>query len=219
MEKDYAPKHKPVEKKAQMKAQTTTSTQKKQALASAKSASLSETKPSTTLSDTTATSEPQGTTTAPPTHTTEQKTSPVPETKKPSTAPKTKKEVVTARGLSLAASKKVCMYIARYVRGKTIDQAIADLEDVRKYKKVVPYKGEIPHRSTPGIMSGRYPIKVAGTIIQVLKGLRGNALVNGMDLHKTRITGGSASWASRPGKRGGARFKRAHVTFTAQEKA
>lgn len=216
MEKDYTPKHKPVEKDATMKKQALASTQKKQQ-------PIQKEQPAQTpvhASQAPITTKPSQThdNASPSSQKSETVASATPETKKPTT-PKVKKETVTARGLSLSASKKVCLYIARYVRGKTIDQAIADLEDVRKYKKVVPYKGEIPHRSNPGVMSGRYPIKVAGMIIQVLKGLRGNAVVNGMDLHKTRITGGSASWASRPGKRGGARFKRTHITFTAQEKA
>ena len=174
MEKDYVPTHKPVEKGAKMKKQAPLVEQKQPATQKEKE------QPSTSP-----VSEKESQKTS--AQETEQKKNTPSETTKP-TAQKVKKETVSARGLSLSASKKVCMYIARYVRGKTIDQAIADLEDVRKYKKVVPYKGEIPHRTNPGIMSGRYPHKVAGMIIQVLKGLRGNALVNGMDLHKTQIT-------------------------------
>ena len=128
-----------------------------------------------------------------------------------------KKEDAIARGLSLHTSKKHCMYICSFIKNKTVDQAILDLEDVIMFKKVVPFKGEIPHRSALGVMSGRYPVKASGQIITILKGLRGNILANGMDVEKTKIYWASASWASRPAKRGGMRFKRTHVIFKAKE--
>ena len=65
--------------------------------------------------------------------------------------------------------------------------------------------------------SGRYPIKSSKLFINILKGLRGNVLMNGLDLDKTHISWASASWASRPQKRGGARFKRTYVVLKARE--
>ena len=91
------------------------------------------------------------------------------------------------------------------------------LEEVTRFKRAIPMIGEIPHRSEPGMMSGRYPIKACKEIIQVLKGLKGNVIVNQMDLEKTRITIASASWASRPHMKGGARFKRTNVNLVAKE--
>lgn len=130
----------------------------------------------------------------------------------------TKKEEAIARGLDLHASKKHCMYICSFIKGKKIDQAIKDLESVIKLKLAVPFKGEIPHRKGKGMMSGRYPQKTAKQFISILKALRGNVLVNSMDLDKARITIASANWASLPAKRGGARFKRSHVLLIAKEK-
>ena len=133
-------------------------------------------------------------------------------------APKiVKKEEAVARGLNLHASKKHCMYIISFIKNKEIDQAISQLEEVIKFKRVIPFKGEIPHRKQQGIMSGRYPIKVSGQIIYILKALKGNAIVNGLDLEKTRISYGSASWASRPAKKGGMRFKRVNLILKAKE--
>lgn len=129
----------------------------------------------------------------------------------------TKKDEAIARGLDLHASKKHCMYICRFIKGKKIDVALKDLEDVTKLKKAVPYQGEIPHRKGR-IMSGRYPVKTAKQVISILKALKGNVIVNGMDLDKTRITLASANWASLPAKKGGARFKRSHVLIKAEEK-
>lgn len=136
---------------------------------------------------------------------------------KPAAPKPSKKEEAIARGKNLHASKKHCMYICSFIKNKPIDQAISELQEVLKFKRIIPMKGEIPHRSAPGIMSGRYPIKTTQQFIPLLKALKGNAIVNGMELDKTRITYGSATWASRPQKRGGMRFKRSFVVLKARE--
>ncbi len=136
---------------------------------------------------------------------------------KPAAPKPSKKEEAIALGTNLHSSKKHCMYICNFIKGKPIDQAIAELQEVLKFKRVIPMKGEIPHRSAPGIMSGRYPIKTSQQFIPLLKALKGNAIVNGLELDKTRIVYGSSTWASRPQKRGGMRFKRAYVVLKAKE--
>lgn len=128
-----------------------------------------------------------------------------------------KKEEAVAHGRDLHLSKKHCMYICDFIKNKSIDQSITELEQVLKFKRAIPFKGEIPHRHDLGMMSGRYPITAAKSFITILKGLKGNAIVNGLDLSKTRIYWASASWASRPAKRGGMRFKRAHVVLKVKE--
>ncbi len=128
---------------------------------------------------------------------------------------KSQKEEAIAQGTSLSLSKKHCMYICSFIKNKSIDSALSDLEQVLLYKKAVPFKGEIPHRK--GMMSGRYPITAAKEFITLLKGLKGNIIVNGLLLERTRIYYASASWASRQMKRGGARFKRTHVLLKAKE--
>ncbi len=128
-----------------------------------------------------------------------------------------KKEEAVVNGSSLHASKKHCMYICAFIMNKTVDKAIADLEDVIKFKRPIPFKGEIPHRKGKGMMSGRYPIKVSKMFISLLKGLKGNLIVNGLDPDSARIFIASPSWASRPMKSGGARFKRTHVILKAKE--
>lgn len=127
-----------------------------------------------------------------------------------------KKEFAVVRGLDLPISKKHGMYLCSFIKNKTMDAALAELDQVLKFKRAVPFKGEIPHRKG-NIMSGRYPINATKEFITLLKGLKGNSVVNGLDLGKTRIYEASTSWASRPGKKGGARFKRAHVVIKAKE--
>lgn len=131
--------------------------------------------------------------------------------------PKEKKEEAIAKGLNLHASKKHCMYISSFIKNKPIDLALAELEKVIAIKRPIPFKGEIPHRSYPGMMSGRYPVNASKQFIYLLKALKGNAIANGLELEKTRISFASANWASRPQKRGGMRFKRTHVVLKARE--
>jgi len=84
-------------------------------------------------------------------------------------------------------------------------------------KKAVPFKGEIPHRKGAGMMSGRYPVKAAGLFINVLKGLRGNILANGMEIEKAKIHFASTSWASRPARSNRRSGKRANLILRAKE--
>ncbi len=127
-----------------------------------------------------------------------------------------KKEDAIAQGMSLHASKKHCMYICNFIKHKPIDLAMKNLEEVIHFKRPIPFKGEIPHRGK-GMMSGRYPVKASKMFIALLKGLKGNVLVNGLDLDKTRIYLASASWASRPLKKGGSEAKRTNVILKAKE--
>jgi ribosomal protein L22 len=129
-----------------------------------------------------------------------------------------KKDEAITKGNGVHASMKQSMYICSFIKGKSIDTAMADLEDVLKFKKVVPFKGEIPHRHGR-IMSGRYPIVVSKIFINLLKTLKGNVIANQMDLDKARITFASATYASRAARKGGGTFKRANIILKAKEVA
>jgi len=131
--------------------------------------------------------------------------------------PSIKKEEAIALGRNLHISKKHGIYICSFIKKKKIDDAINDLDAVKKFKKAVPFKGEIPHRKGKGIMSGRYPVKGAGLFISVLKGLKGNVIVNGLDLDKTRIYYASANWGSRPMRSKRREGKRTNVILKAKE--
>jgi len=126
-----------------------------------------------------------------------------------------KKDEAIANAVSIHASKKQCMYICDFIKGKKIDDAMKELEQVIKLKRAIPFKGEIPHRR--GMHSGRYPVNVSKLFIPLLKGLKGNCIVNQMDLDKVKITYACANWASRPQRRGGVKAKRAHVLLKARE--
>jgi ribosomal protein L22 len=128
-----------------------------------------------------------------------------------------KKEKAIAKGMNLHASTKQCTYICNFIKNKPIDKAISDLEQVIKFKKPVPFKGEIPHRKGKGIMSGRYPAKASALLIKILKGLKGNVIVNGLEPEKTKIIIASANQASRPLRREGRQAKRTNIILEAME--
>jgi len=125
-----------------------------------------------------------------------------------------KKDEAVAKSM-LGASLKQCMAISNYIKGKKIDLAISELEEVINFKRAIPMTGEIPHRR--GIGPGRYPIKACGMIINMLKALKGNVIANQMDLDKARIVIASGSWASRPQRSGGVKAKRCNMILIAKE--
>lgn len=136
---------------------------------------------------------------------------------KKKSVPVIKKEDAVARGSAVPISKKQAMYICKFIKNKEIDQAISDLTKVIMLKQAVPFKGEIPHRKGKGMMSGRYPVKASRYFINLLKALKGNAIVNGLELEKTRIAEASASWAARPMRTRSRSAKRTNVILKAKE--
>ena len=149
-----------------------------------------------------------------------------PEEKKAETKPAEKSETKTKKvpkteavvnspnaHLSMKTSAAVC----RFIVGKTIDQAVADLREVAAGRKAVPMKGEIPHRHGK-IMSGRFPKNASEHFIMLLKTLAGNCNVNGLE--EPVIAEAIANIASRPyGKFGAVRRKRAHIKIIAKNKS
>ncbi len=129
--------------------------------------------------------------------------------------PKKTEAVVNAPNLPI--STKYSAAICRFIKNKKIKNAIADLEQVLVLKKVVPMKGEIPHRKGKGIMSGRFPKKAAQNFIKLLKNLSANANHNGLE--DPIIVEAIANIGSRPyGKFGRVRRKRTHVKIKVKEK-
>ncbi len=128
-----------------------------------------------------------------------------------------KKDEAVVNGVSLPISTKTSSAICKFIKGKTIDKAIADLEQVLKFKRVIPMTGEIPHKKGKGIMSGRYPIKAIGYFVRMLKNLKANAVVNGIE--DGIIVEAIPNRASLPyGRSGSIRRKRTHVKIKVIEK-
>lgn len=128
---------------------------------------------------------------------------------------KVKKTEASVNGVDLPISTKDSVAICRFIKGKKIDRAIFDLEQVLLYKKAIPMKGEIPHRKGKGMMSGRYPKNATICFIKLLKSL----LANANELEDPIITEAIANLASRPfGRFGRIRKKRSHIKIIMKEK-
>ncbi len=128
--------------------------------------------------------------------------------------PKKTEAVVNANSLHM--STKTAGAICRFIKGKEIQTAIDDLEEVIAKRKAVPMKGEIPHRKG-NIMSGRYPKNASEIFIKLLKGLNSNAIY--LSVENPIISEAIPNNASRPfGKFGAVRKKRTHVKLKAMTK-
>jgi len=125
-----------------------------------------------------------------------------------------KKENAIAKGLNLRISAKKAAAMCKFIKGKEIGNAIEYVEKVISKKIPVPIKGEYPHKK--GIAGGAYPVKVGKELIKILKSLKANSLVNGLE--DAVIIIAKADIASRPYRRGNRRFKRANIFLEAKEK-
>jgi ribosomal protein L22 len=127
-----------------------------------------------------------------------------------------KKDEAVVNGKSLPISTKYSMAICKFIKKKSIEKAIKDLEEVLTFKKAVPMKGEIPHRKGE-MMSGRYPINAAKQFIKLLKNLLANSNTNGLE--EPIIAQAIPNKASCPyGRSGSVKRKRTHVKIIAKEK-
>ncbi len=128
-----------------------------------------------------------------------------------------KKDQAVVNSRSISISTKKAADICRFIKGKTIDSAMADLEMINKKKKVLPMKGEIPHQKGKRMMSGGFPKNASREFIVLLKSLIGNSNANGID--DPVITEAIANLASRPfGRFGRWKRKRTHIKLVARNK-
>jgi ribosomal protein L22 len=142
-------------------------------------------------------------------------------------APKVKtvvkgKEMAVVNGFSLAVSTKNSVAICKMIMKKSPERAIEMLELVLDHKMAVPMiMDEIPHRKR-GLMpagfggGGRFPKNASVEFINLLKQLKANCEVNGIE--NPIITLAVSNLASRPFKKEGKRAKRTHVHMEAKDR-
>ncbi len=144
------------------------------------------------------------------------KVTPTPEVKKPVK----KKEIIakekaTVNGLSLHISPKNSFAVCKMIKNKTPEIAIGMLKKVILKKDAVPMQNrEVGHRK--GMAGGRYPVNVAKEVIELLKQLIANAVVN--QIENPVIVIAKANKASRPFKKGGRKAKRTHIYIEVKDK-
>ena len=117
---------------------------------------------------------------------------------------KIKKEKAVLNSKNVPVSTKYSSDICKFIKTKSIETAIKDLEQVLSHKKAIPMRGGYGHKkSAKGFASGsgKYPEKATGYFIKLLKSLSANAAANGLE--KPIITEAFANRGSKPRARFG----------------
>ncbi len=103
---------------------------------------------------------------------------------------------VKASGRGLRASPKVAREVCVAVKGLKLDEAKEFLEQVIQKKKAVPFRRHnktLPHRKgLQKTAAGRYPVKAATKVLEVLEGAESNALNKGLDVNRLRVVHAAA---------------------------
>ncbi len=147
------------------------------------------------------------------------------EQKKDSKVKVVRKSEAIVRGISLHVSTKTSVEICRFIKGKSIREAVDYLEETIRGKKAIPMRGEIPHRhgfrddkQKRRMMSGRYPQNASENFIRLLRSVGSNAVANGID--EPIIAEAYANKASQPyGRFGRTRKKRTHIIIKVVDKS
>ena len=93
--------------------------------------------------------------------------------------------VARARGIELPISPKKTYEVLNAIRGLPVEKARTLLEEVVALKRAVPfrrYNQETAHKR--GIGPGRYPKKVAKSVLEVLRNAEQNAEYDGLDAER-----------------------------------
>jgi large subunit ribosomal protein L22 len=97
--------------------------------------------------------------------------------------------IASARELDI--SHKAAREICNTIKGMFLDRAKEYLEEVMVMKKAVPYKRHKKHVAHRKELSkwpaGRYPIKAARKILEVLENAENNAEFKGLDVERMKI--------------------------------
>jgi len=101
-----------------------------------------------------------------------------------------------ASGRELRVSHKHAREVCKTIKGMKLNQAKDYLKQVILKKKPVPfrrYNKKVGHRrGLENACAGRYPVKAATEILNVLEGAEANAEYKGLDLERLKITHASA---------------------------
>ena len=102
-----------------------------------------------------------------------------------------KAKTAKALGRGLKVSPKHAVEICNKIRGMKVENAKNYLEDVIEMKKAVPFKRhnkKVGHRrGLGGWPTGRYPVKAATQILDVLQNAEANAEYKGLDTENLKI--------------------------------
>ncbi|MDY6774307.1 MAG: 50S ribosomal protein L22 [Candidatus Nanohaloarchaea archaeon] len=134
-----------------------------------------------------------------------------------------KDDEAVARGENLPISRKHAREVGDFIRDESIGKAKEKLERVTEEEQPVPYTrhdSEQAHRK--GDMdSGRYPVKTAEEMLELLESVESNARYEGMNTDNLKVTGVMVNQGNRmvtPKRHRGRKTKAAHVTIKVGER-
>lgn len=128
-----------------------------------------------------------------------------------------KKEKSCVNGFSLKISPKDSKAICKMIKNKSPDHAIQLLEGVIQEK--IPVKMptlEVPHQRGKGIAGARFPKNASIAIKDIVKQLKANSIVAGIE--NPIITLAISNKASSSRKSGGRQTKKTHIYLEAKDK-
>ncbi len=136
---------------------------------------------------------------------------------------------VKASGREVRVSHKAAREVCNTIKGMVLSEAKEFLQQVIQKKKPVPFrrfKKKVGHRhGLEKAFAGRYPVKAAQKILEVLEGAEANADFKGLDPENLRIIHASAypgmkikRYVSRAFGRSSPRFKTlCHIEIALEE--
>ncbi len=129
-----------------------------------------------------------------------------------------------ARGDNLPISHKHSREVGEFIKGDSVEKARRKLENVADKELAVPYtrfNAEQAHRKG-NMDAGRYPVKTATEILQLLNSAASNAVHEGLSEDNLYVTGFMANQGNRyhtPKRHRGRRPKAANITLKVGEQA
>jgi large subunit ribosomal protein L22 len=129
-------------------------------------------------------------------------------------------KTVKASGRELRVSPKAAREVCRAIKGMKLDEAKSFLGKVIEKKVPVSfarYKKEVPHRrGLERWYAGKYPVKAASEVLNVLENAEANAESKGLDPERLRVTHIAAQRARQTKKMIPRAFGRASPYFEQQ---
>lgn len=105
------------------------------------------------------------------------------------------KKTAKAGGRNIPISLKKSVELGRFVKGKKLERAKKELGEVIKLKRPVPFKRfkmHVAHKKGK-IAAGRYPVKTAEKLLELIESAENNAENQGLEMKKLIIKNVAAS--------------------------
>lgn len=103
-----------------------------------------------------------------------------------------------ASGRDLRVSYKDTVEVLNAIRGKRLEEAVKVLNDIISMRRPIPYRRfnrKVGHKKA--IASGRFPVKAAKAVLDVLKNAEANAEYKGLDTTRLWVVHAAAHKGSK----------------------